>query len=228
MQKPIINYLENNKKFFGFKAKKRKSLIVNTIRALFACLIIFEILNFFKILNFTLEFTWIGLIITAIACIVLLEMTGHKYKQKKKYSLHWSIWLIVLAGLCLDLFGDIFHFYGKYNWWDQITHMFISAVTCFTLFTIISAFWIDKFKFSLLFKKGRLTLSLLLAATVTMSLSVIYEIEEYLEDILFDTNRLGPGTDTVNDLVFNLLGVLTVVFFVIVYYRMTKKRKVID
>ncbi|MBU4361014.1 hypothetical protein KKA66_04170 [Patescibacteria group bacterium] len=216
-----------DKEIFRFKPKKRKPIIVNIIRVFFVCLIIFEILNFLKILNFTLEFTWLGLIITAIVSLVLLEVVGHKYKQKKKHSLHWSIWLIVLAGLCLDVFGDIFHFYGQYNWWDQVVHMFISAVTCFTLFTIISAFWIDKFKFSLLFKKGRLILSLLLATTTTMTLSALYEIEEYLEDIIFHTNRLGPGTDTVNDLVFNLFGVLIIVIFVVVYYQVTKKRKII-
>lgn len=217
-----------DKKVFRLKFKERKSTMVNIIRVLFVSLIIFEILNFLKILNFTLEFTWLGLIITALGALVLIEVTAYNYKQKKKHSLHWSIWLIALVGLCLDAFGDIFHFYARYNWWDQMAHMFISAVVCFTLFTVISAFWIDKFKFSLLFKKGRLTLALLLAATITMTLTVVYEIEEYVEDIIFDTNRLGPGTDTVNDLVFNLSGVLAIVIFVIVYYQVTRKRKVID
>ena len=217
-----------DKKIFKLKPKKRKLTMVNIIRVLFICLIIFEILNFLKILNFTLEFTWLGLIITAIVFLVLIEVTAHRYRQKKKHSLHWSIWLIILTGLCLDVFGDIFHFYGQYNWWDQVVHIFISGVVCFTLFTIINAFWIDKFKFSLLFKKGRLTLSLFLAATITMTLTVLYEIEEYIEDILFDTNRLGPGTDTVNDLVCNLFGVLIIVIFVVVYYQVTRKRKVID
>ena len=217
-----------NKKTFRFKKKEGKPIMLNIIRVLFVGLIVFEILNFLKILNFTLEFTWLGLIITAITSLVLLEIVAHKYRQKKKHRLHWSVWLIILASLCLDVFGDIFHFYGQYDWWDQVVHTFISAVTCFTLFTIISAFWIDKFRFSLLFKKGKLTLSLLLAATSTMTLTALYEIEEYIEDTLFDTNRLGPGTDTVNDLVCNLFGVLIVVVFVVVYYRITKKRKVID
>lgn len=213
-----------------FKSKKRNNqlIITNLIRMLFVALIIFEVLNYLKILNYTLEFTWLGLIITASFSIILLEIIAHKYQQKKGHSLHWIIWLIVFAGLCLDVFGDVFHFYGHYIWWDQLVHAFISAAMCFTLFTIISAFWIDKFKFSLLFKKGRLTLSLILAATSTMALSAVYEIEEYVEDIIFHTNRLGPGTDTANDLVLNLVGVLIIAIFVIVYYVITHKRKVID
>ncbi|MCK4553341.1 hypothetical protein KAU19_00025, partial [Candidatus Parcubacteria bacterium] len=58
------------------------------------------------------------------------------------------------------------------------------------------------------------------------SLSALYEIEEYLEDVIFHTNRLGPGADTANDLFCNLTGVLIAVGFVAVYYSITKKRNI--
>lgn len=214
-------------RFINRSGEERQVLVViNFARLLFVGLIIFELLNYLKILQFSLEYTWLGLVITSSFCLVLLEVIAYKYKQKKGYYLHWSIWLIVVAGLGLDAFGDFFHYYGTLSWWDQLVHLFVSAVACFTLFIVISAFWIDKFKFSLLLKTGRFKLSLLLAATSTMSLTAIYEIEEYLEDIIFHTNRLGPGTDTVNDLFFNLTGVLITVIFVTVYYLITHKRKI--
>lgn len=213
---------------FNHQQEKADLIVINFARLLFAGLIIFELLNFFKILQFNLQYTWLGLVITSAAAFALLELVAFKYKRLKGDYLHWLIWLIVVAGLGLDAFGDFFHFYGKYGWWDQTVHFFVSAVVCFTLFTVISAFWIDKFKFSLLLKTGRLKLSLLLAATSAMSLSALYEIEEYTEDVFFHTNRMGPGADTSNDLVCNLAGILTAVIFVSAYYLITHNRKVVE
>ncbi|MBU4347414.1 hypothetical protein KKF23_02550, partial [Patescibacteria group bacterium] len=137
---------------FNRQQEKADLIVINFARLLFAGLIIFELLNFLKILQFNLQYTWLGLVITSIAAFALLEFVAYKYKRLKGDYLHWSIWLIVAAGLSLDAAGDFFHLYGKYGWWDQAVHFFVSAVICFTLFTVISAFWIDKFKFSLLLK----------------------------------------------------------------------------
>lgn len=208
--------------------KRERSIVINFARLFFFGLIIFEILNYLKILQFNLEYTWLGLIITASAAFVILEITAYKYKKIKGHYLHWLIWVIVIASLSLDAAGDFFHLYGKFSWWDQLVHFFTPAVICFTLFTVISAFWIDKFKFSLLMKTGRLKLSLFLAATTTLSLSALYEIEEYVEDFIFHTNRSGPGADTANDLFFNFIGVLLMVFFITVYYFITHKRKILE
>lgn len=201
--------------------------VINFVRLFFAGLIIFELLNYLKILQFNLQYTWLGLVITSVGSLILLEIIASYYKKRKGHYLHWLIWLMVAAGLSLDAAGDFFHLYGKLSWWDQFVHLSVSAVAGFTLFIVISAFWIDKFKFSLLMKTGRLKLSLLLAATSTMSLSALYEIEEYAEDFIFHTNRLGPGADTANDLFFNFTGVLLVVFFITVYYFITHKRKIL-
>lgn len=202
--------------------------IINLARILFAGLFIFELLNYFKILRLNLQYTWLGLVVTSAAAFIILEIIAYKYKKIKGNYLHWSMWLIVEAGLSLDAAGDFFHLYSKYYWWDQFVHLVISAVVCFILFVVINAFWIDKFKFSLLFDAGRLKLSLFLASASTLSLSALYEIEEYIEDILFHTNRLGPGADTADDLFFDLSGILIAVFFVLIYYSLTDKREVFD
>jgi len=213
-------------KIFKHEQEKDTLFIIYLARVLFAGLIIFELLNFLKILQFNTQFTWLGLVITSIVSLVILEYIANKYIKVKGSYLHYSMWLIVWAALALDAFGDFFHWYGRFNWWDQFVHWFVSAVVCFVLFIGINAFWVDKFKFSLLMKTGRLKLSLLLAATSTMTLSAMYEVEEYVEDVIFHTNRLGPGADTANDLFLNLVGVLTAVVFVIIYYQVTHRRKV--
>jgi len=212
----------------GSEEKTNTLIIINFARFLFAGLIIFEILNFLKILQFNTQFTWLGLVITAIFCLALLELSAYKYKQKKGHYLHWSVWIIATIALGLDAAGDFFHLYGNIIWWDQFVHYSVCAIINFTLFAVINAFWIDKFKFSLLFKKGRLKLALFLATASTVSLGALYEVEEYLEDVFFQTNRLGPGADTADDLTMNILGALTTVAIIYIYYLITHKRKIID
>jgi len=202
--------------------------VVNFARLLFLGLFIFELLNYLDVLEFNTQYTWLGLVITSAAAFILLEIVAYQYQKIKNHRLHWIIWIIMVVGLGLDAFGDFFHLYGTYGWWDQVVHYGVNAILSFTLFSIISAFWIDKFKFSLLFRSGRLKLALLLSSSITVFLSALYEIEEYIEDLLFHTNRLGPGTDTANDLSFNLLGVLTTVVFITAYYLITHKREVIE
>ena len=153
------------------KIRERDTLVViNAARILFVALIIFEFLNFVKILQFNTQFTWLGLVLTAIFALLVLEITAYQYKKIKGHYLHWSVWLIVTGALGLDAFGDFFHLYGLIPWWDQFVHYFASAVIAFVLFIVISAFWIDQFKFSLLLKTGRLKLSLFLSATTAMKL----------------------------------------------------------
>lgn len=148
--------------------------------------------------------------------------------KKKGYYLHWSVWIVVTIALGLDAAGDFFHLYANVTWWDQFVHYGVSAIINFTLFAVINAFWIDKFKFSLLFKTGRLKLALFLSTTSTISLGALYEVEEYLEDFFFQTNRLGDGVDTANDLTMNILGAITIVVIVYIHYLITRKRKIID
>lgn len=208
--------------------EKEQLLLIGFARLFFIGLLVFEILNFLKILEFNTQFTWLGLVITGVFTFVLLEIVAYRYKALKGHYLHWSIWIIATIALWMDASGDFFHLYGKFVWWDQAVHFSVSAILAFTLFAMINAFWIDRFKYSLLFTEGRLKLALFLAAASSISLGAIYEVEEYTEDLLFHTNRLGPGTDTANDLSMNILGVLTTVTIISAYYLITHKRKIIN
>jgi len=211
-----------------YQHKFEAVILIGFARFFFVGLIVFELLNVLRILNFNTQFTWLGLFITSLFTLILLEATARRYRKKKGHRLHWSVWIIVTIALWLDAAGDFFHLYAKIDWWDQVVHYGISAIATFTLFAVINAFWIDKFRYSLLFTEGRLKLALFLSATSTVSLGALYEIEEYLEDILFHTNRLGPGADTADDLSMNFLGVLTTVAIISAHYLITHKRKIID
>lgn len=210
----------------GFRRKELSSPIWIG-RFLFACLWIFELLNVLKILKLNLQYTWLGLLITATFSWVFIEVVGYKYEKLKGHKLHWIVWYITIIALSLDAAGDFFFLYGKIEWWDKVVHFFVPAIMCFTLFSVFSAFWIDKFQFALLLKEGRLKLSLLLAATTSMSLTALYEVEEYTEDLFFHTNRLGPGVDTADDLMYDFLGISTIVVIVWIYYLITHEREII-
>lgn len=214
--------------FLHRRNEKIKAAMTWLGRFLFACLIIFELLNVLKIIQLNTQFTWLGLLITACFSWGLIEYIAYKYQETKGHRLHWIIWYITVFSLGLDAAGDFFFLYGRLSWWDQVVHICNPAVMAFTLFTIINAFWIDKVRFALLFKTGRLKLSMLLAGTSSMSLGALYEIEEYTEDLLFHTNRLGPGTDTANDLLCNFTGIMIVMAILAIYYMITHKREVIE
>lgn len=208
--------------------RKKTPKVVDFARFFFLFLIFFELLNYLKILKLNTQFTWLGLVITSVFILILLEITAYRYYKLKGHYLHYSIWIITAIALWLDAAGDFFHLYGTINWWDQAVHYGVSAIAAFSLFAVINAFWIDKFKYSLLLKEGKFKLALFLAATSTISLGALYEIEEYLEDIFFHTNRLGPGTDTANDLLMNSAGVLTTVIILTAHYLVTHNRKILD
>lgn len=66
------------------KDEKHELIVIHFSRLFFAGLIVFELLNYFKVLRFNTQFTWLGLVITSIACLILLEITAHKYRRKKR------------------------------------------------------------------------------------------------------------------------------------------------
>ena len=197
---------------------------VTVVRILFVSTIVFELLSFLRIFKIEIVYTWLGLMITASVSWALLESIARAYQKKKKKRFHAIIWWILFVGVAIDAAGDLLHMYRDYLWWDKFVHFFVSAAMCFTLYIIANAFWVDSWKFTLLMRSGREKLALLIASSCTLAFGALYEIEEYVEDILFHTNRLGPGTDTADDLFMNAMGVLLVFIFLKAYYAVTHKR----
>lgn len=63
-----------------------------------------------------------------------------------------------------------------------------------------------------------------LALGASTIFAVLYEVEEYLEDYFFQTNRLGDGPDTANDLMLNLFGGALLIVCLMGYRAWTRKR----
>lgn len=183
----------------------------------FLLLFVFEQLNHHQILHVPLEFTWLGLILTLCPVIIGIELLSLFLRRVLQIQLHWVIWPMALAGVCVDAFGDIFHWYQTYLWYDRMAHAFGSMVAA-TIFSTV--FWDISEKrewhYPVIF-------NVLFAFTTTVTVGVFYELEEYLEDHLHNTNRLGNGPDTANDLLMNTAGALLMTFLV-AFFRWLWKR----
>ncbi|MBU0731793.1 hypothetical protein KKC88_02835 [Patescibacteria group bacterium] len=183
-------------------------------------LLLFELLNYLGILNYEVEFTWTGLIITILLIFIGLQIVMHYTETNFGVSLGNRIWLIVLIGIYLDAFADMFNLYARFIWFDQVVHFNAGILLCLVLFWFIGN--IEKTK------QIRLPLWLknLFIFSAALTLGVVYEIEEYLEDVFTGSNRLGDGMDTANDLVMAGMGcILTLIVLEVIFKQGIKNKE---
>ena len=166
-------------------------------RILIYALILFEALNLAGILNFTLDFSWLGLLVTSVGTLLALEMIYFIF-QRKRILLPQLPYLLAAAGLWLDALGDIAHLYGRLGFYDQFMHAVGGGIVMALAIAILSN---TKAKMPVV-------LIIFLALGLVALFGDLYEIEEYLEDRFYHGRqvRLGDGPDTADDLLWNLAG----------------------
>jgi len=199
-------------------------ILINLSRLLLAGIIIYELLNQFKILHQPLTFTWIGLAITAIFVWIILE-TASLYTRKKCGRPIPGLAMMAAVGVVyFDALGDIFHLYANYGWYDQLAHFLGGAAVGGIIFSIVRSL-LDCQHIRLgAFGAG------FFSWTTAAFFSVLYELEEYFEDYFAGriaagyTLRLGDGPDTANDLFLDLVGsLLIIVIASVIYYVYHRK-----
>lgn len=205
---------KNNKK------NKNNRIARYVIFALLIGLLLFELLNFLNVLNYEVEFTWAGLIVTILLIFIGLQIVAYFTETTFGVSLSNRIWLIVMIGIYLDAIADMFKLYDRFVWFDQAVHFNAGILICLVLFWFIGQ----------IEKTGKLSLPLwlknLFIFSATLTLGVIYEIEEYLEDVITGSNRLGDGFDTANDLVMAGMGcILTLIVLEVIFKQGRNKYK---
>lgn len=180
---------------------KQEIAIAVVIRGLFLGLILFEFLNLIGFLNIPLDFSWFGLIITASFVWLVIELLIYKLKKQQ--------YLVTILGLSflvvfLDALGDICHFYSNFGMYDKFLHLLAGVVIAFLIFILTKD----------LFRNRRLHSVFVLGFANLFA--VLYEIEEYLEDVFIHHRplRLGTGPDTADDLLMNLVGALFIIFVI--------------
>lgn len=171
----------------------------------FVGLILFEAANYVRLLQFSLDYTWLGLLLTSIAVFAGIETINRVLISRRGKALHSLLWPLTLGAVSVDAFGDILHFYSRFPWYDQFAHALGAMVAMVLLLSVFQIL------FSPYSPRASAPLTLLTAFGITSVAGTLYEVEEYLEDHFNLTNRLGDGRDTANDLLMNLLGALTIV-----------------
>ena len=181
-------------------------------RILIGALILFEALNLAGVLNFTLEFSWLGLLATSAGTLLVLETIYFAFRRKG-VLLPQLPYLLAAFGLWLDALGDVAYLYGKLTWYDQFMHLIGGAIIISLALALLLNFK-DKLPFALI---------LFLALGLVALFGSLYEIEEYLEDRFYHERRvrLGDGPDTADDLLWNLIGGLGVGA---VYWKVRKNK----
>jgi hypothetical protein len=176
-----------------------------TMRAVFAAVLTFEILNWIGLLHFKLTFSWFGLIATAAAAWAITELLWRKLRHLHARAKAWLLFLI-LASLLIDLSGDVCGWYAAFLWYDQFAHLIGGMAAAMAVVILLRAanllpdisiqphlpFWVQ----------------LLIVVSIAVLLGVLYELEEYAETVFLGNNRLGDMLDTPNDLFLDLSGAL--------------------
>jgi len=187
-------------------------------RSLLTGLLLFEFLNYFGILKYSLSFTWLGLIITCLLVWLMLEVISFFLKKYCGQSISgWGMMTATIA-IYLDSFGDIFHFFNQIWWYDRVAHLVGGGVVAGLTFNIV---WIICRS-----RKINIGFSVIsfISLAITSLLGTMYEAEEYFEDYFFGSSRLGEGPDTADDMILNMIGGLLVILVINIYLQIKKKR----
>lgn len=192
-------------------------VILNIIRILFFSLATFESANLFGLLQFTLDFSWLGLAMTSLAVWLGLELIYFFVKKKYNHTLPSLVFVVPAVVIFFDALGDILKWYSKFSWYDQVVHFFGGSAAAAVLFFII---------FSIVRHK-KINLSNRLVGLFAIGwanlFGAFYEIEEYLESYFLKNNRLGDRFDTPNDLLFDMAGSVICVLLILLFFKKRKK-----
>lgn len=176
-------------------------------------LVVFDLLNFLRIIPYKVEFTALGRIISTGGVFLALFLADSAIHKILRTRLPGIVWLFCTLIVIFDFLGDVFHFYARWPWYDQFAHFTSGPLLMGAL--IAGLFMLARAE------RWRIPdgVLYLLALGIDAIIAVLYEIEEYLEDVFTLSHRLGDGPDTANDLMMNLIGGAGLILGVIVYQK---------
>lgn len=132
-----------------------------------------------------------------------------------------NLW-IVLA-LFLHVIGGVSGFYDNLPGWDHITHAMSSSLIAALGFVIVAA--LDKYVDSICLPTPFLALFIVM---FTMAMGVSWELMEYVIDEVSGSNMQYSLSDTMVDLLFDLLAGLIVAVCGLYYLRRGSRDRFVD
>ena len=186
-------------------------------RITLGALVLLETLGGLRLIPIQTEFTWKGLIMQSVAALIVFELLD-LFVQKKRLNISVGILSSFLTlQIVVDAFGDMFHFYGRYLGYDQLLHLTGGFVVSLITTSVILA--LQRKRRRRIFRQEVAMFGLSAAGLA----SILYEAEEYLEDLLTGSRRLGDGFDTADDLILGVLGAILASALVVRYPRFTER-----
>lgn len=178
-------------------------------QSIFIAIFTFEFLNAVHLLSFKIEYSWFGVTLSTAVIFVGISLIESLCSQKLEFQLPGVVWFMGLVLILNDFVGDVLGAYARWEHYDQLIHG-LSGV-------ILVGFFLLLFEGVARRQSWRVPPVILYALALGMNMigAVLYEIEEYSEDVFFGSRRLGDGPDTVNDLLMSLTcGIATILVVV--------------
>ncbi len=160
----------------------------------------------------TVDFYTIGWGIFSLALAMLPDIFNKKIEQEVPPLFYF--WITTV--LFIFAMGRPLGFYGMFHLWAEVTHLLAgTAVAILIFFLLIYLNWISD---TLYFPPWLL---FILVIFFMILAGVIWEIGEFIIDLIFETNLQPHLRDTVYDLLFNVFGGVIALRFA--YYYFPKK-----
>ncbi len=161
--------------------------------------------------------------LTAIAAFLafLISLMPMFWDRNFKFHAPWQIDFSITLALFLHIFGVFYDLYhsNQWWWWDNMTHFLGTAVIAILAFYLI--FILDYTE------KINLTATMMAMATwlAALAIGALWEIAEYYIDQWLGTNLVQGITDTIHDLLFDILGAVVVATIGASYVRHWRIKK---
>lgn len=195
------------------------TLLRNFVRLGFLGLLLYELLAWAGVIDSDLDFTWRGLVVTLLAVWAFMEATSWWLNKKRGGPIHAIVFLLPFLSIFVDALGDIHHWYVTYSWYDQVAHFTGGGSTVVLFWNIMLRLVREDAR------ERQPWIVYQLALGYAVAVGMLYEFEEYTEDVIFKSNRLGDGPDTVNDLLLNFLGAIVYLTLVALIRRCIHKKE---
>ena len=153
----------------------------------------------------------------ATVAAIVVSFVPSIVERNYRITLPFELDLLITLAIFLHIFlGEFFMFYERVSAWDVILHLFSTSVISLLAFMIVYTLHYTR--------KLRLSIPLVGFFTVTFAMFVgaLWEILEFIVDIVFDTTAQKGLTDTMWDLIYDLIAGVIVAIIGMAYVKYSK------
>ncbi len=154
---------------------------------------------------FLLKMCYLSLGLNVIFGLLLLGIFYLYIRLRHEFRMPPLLLLLVFAAIQTDALGNYFQMYGhdfgpmKY---DEFAHLAVPTLVTPAIIWLVHA-TLEKLGYRL-----NPTVTSFFAATTIFSISALYEIIEFWDEVYFSGQRIWSKYDTANDLQWDLIGIV--------------------